>query len=452
MRLVMIGGGAGGMSAAAQARRADPKLEIVVLEQSAEVSVGLCGLPYFVGDQVQDPRRLIAHVPEYFRRERNIDVRIHHRVERIHQGQRVVAGHCLCSGEPFEVRYDRMVYATGAKASRLGVPGEDLPHVFTLRTLDDGIRLKARLAERRDRRAVVVGAGYIGLEVAEALRHWDLAVTVVESRDRPLVAFDPWVSAVSADLLKTNGVALALGQTVTGIEPGAVLTRHAGSLPADLVVVAVGNAPDVTMLRAAGAEVGRSGALAVGRQMQTDLPTVWAAGDCAESRDAVTGRAALVPLGSIANLHGRVAGDAAAGRRAELTPVAGTHLLKLFDLGLARAGLSELEARRLGLEPISADITGPVRAQIFDSGETLQVRLTADARTGRLLGGQVVGPGDSSRHIDTIAALLVSGATVGHAAGLDLGYTPPLGVARDPLVQAAQRLLARVPWRYSRMS
>lgn len=444
MRLVIIGGGAGGMSAAAQARRADPKLEIVVLEQSGEVSVGLCGLPYFVGDQVQDSRKLITHTPEYFRRERDIDVRIHHRVERIHQGQRVAAGRCLTSGEPFELKFDRLVYATGAEASRLGVPGEDLPHVFVLRTLADGIRLKARLAERVDRRAVVVGAGYIGLEVAEALRHWDLAVAVVEARDRPLTAFDPWVSSVAADLLATHGVELRLGQRVAGIEPGAVITREAGSIPADLVVVAVGNVPAVGLLRSTGAEVARSGALVVGRQMQTSLPAVWAAGDCAESRFVVTGRGAHVPLGSVANLHGRVAGDAAAGRRSEATPVAGTHLLQLFDLGLARAGLNEDEARRLGFEPVSAEVSGPVRAQIFGGAETLRVRLTADARTGRLLGGQVVGPGDASRRIDVVATLLVGAATVGQAAGLDLGYTPPLGVARDPLVQAAQRLQAEL--------
>ena len=444
MRLVIIGGGAGGMSAAAQARRADPKLEIVVLEKSAEVSVGLCGLPYFVGDQVQDPRKLITHTPAYFRQERNIDVRIHHRVERIHQGQRVVAGSCLASGEPFEVKYDRLVYATGAGPARLDVPGANLPHVFVLRTLADGIRLKARLAERTDRRAVVIGAGYIGLEVAEALRHWGLSVTVVEARERPLVAFDPWVGSVAADLLTAHGVTLQLGQMVTRIEPGAVVTREAGNLAADLVVVAVGNDPDVALLHAAGAEVGRSGALVVGRQMQTNLPSVWAAGDCAESRFAVTGRGIHVPLGSVANLHGRVAGDAAAGRRGEATPVAATHLLKLFELGLARAGLSEQEARRLGFEPVSAEVAGPVRAQIFGGGEMLRVRLTADARTGHLLGGQVVGPGDAARRIDVVATLLVSGATVGQAAGLDLGYTPPLGVARDPLGQAAQRLLAEL--------
>ncbi|MFZ5826548.1 MAG: FAD-dependent oxidoreductase [Bacillota bacterium] len=445
MRLLIVGGGAGGMSAAAQARRIDPNLEITVLEQTEHVSVGRCGLPYFIGDRVRDARSLVVRTPDYFRRERRIDVRTHHRVEAIYPGQRTVTGRDLLSGSPFELRYDRLVLGTGASPAPLGVEGATLPHVFTVRGLDEAIRLKAALEQRTARSAAVIGGGYIGLELAEALHRWNLRVTVIESAGRLLTPFDPWVSDLVANELAAHGVRVLTSHTVLGVEPGAVQTRESGPVPADLVVVAVGSRPEVGLVR--GAELGRSGALAVGRQMQTSLPAIWAAGDCAESRSAVTGRATHVPLGSVANLHGRVAGEAAAGRRIEAPPLAGTFLLQLFDLALARAGLSEAEAPAHGFTPVAAEVTGPVRAPIFGGHEEIRVRLVADARTGRLLGGQMAGHAEAIRRIDTVAALLVGAATVQGAAGLDLGYTPPLGTARDPLVLAAQQIVSTLEQR-----
>lgn len=438
MRLVIVGGGAGGMSAATQARRIDPGLEILVLEQSADVSVGLCGLPHFVADRVRDARSLVVRTPDYFRRERRIDVRTMHRVEAIHSGQRVVTGHDLQTGSPFEVKYDRLVFSTGAQPTPLNLPGATLSHVFYIRTLEDGIRLKAFLERRTARTAAVIGGGYIGLELAEALHRWNLRVTVIESGERLLRPFDPWVSHLVENELSAHGVGVKTAQTVLGIEPGAVQTRESGPVAADLVVIAVGNRPAVELLP--NAERGRSGALTVTRQMQTSLPAVWAAGDCAESRSAVTGRPFHVPLGSVANLHGRVAGQAAAGRRIEAAPLAGTFLLQVFELALGRAGLSEAEAREHGFIPIAAAVGGPARSSIFGGHEEFRVRLVADARTGRLLGGQMAGHREAARRIDTVAALVVGAATVQGMAGLDLGYTPPLGTARDPLVQAAQHI------------
>lgn len=443
MRLVIIGGGAGGMSAAAHARRADPALEITVLEQTEDVSFGLCGLPYFVADVVHDIRALVTYPPEYFRTERRIDVRTLHRAEAIQSGARMVAGRDLRTGEPFELKYDRLILGTGATPRLLGVPGEQLPHVFTLRTLADGVRLKAFLAQRTARRAVIVGGGYIGLELAEALAHWSLPATVLEAGERLLPSFDPTFAAFAEAELARYSIQCRYGQAVTAIEPGAVQTTG-GPVPADLVIVAVGNRPEAGLLRQTGVELGRSGALAVGRQMQTSLPSVWAAGDCAESKSAVTGRPFHLPLGSVANLHGRIAGEAAAGRRAESQPLAGTQLLQLFGLALARTGLTEQEARAAGFAPVAAEVGGKVAAHIFADGGEFRVKLVADGRTGRLLGAQIAGHRDGARRIDVVAALLAKGGSIADAAGLDLGYTPPLGVARDPLVLAAQRLAGEI--------
>ena len=429
------------MSAAAQARRAAPDLEIVVVEQTAEVSVGLCGLPFFVGGQVADPRSLVVHTPDYFRRERRIDVRTRHRIEGLSTSFRTLLGHDVQSGEPFELKYDRLILATGARAARLGVPGEDLPHVFTLRTLEDGIRLRTFLEQRAAGRAAVVGGGFIGLELAEALHHWKLAVTVVEAGPRLLPTFDSWTSDLALRELEAHGVAVRLGERVLGMEPGA-LALEGGEVPADLVVLAVGNRPNLDVVGGSAADLGRSGALAVSRRMQTSLPSVWAAGDCAESRSAVSGRPIHLPLGSVANLHGRIAGAAAVGRGSEARPLAGTQMVQVFDLALARTGLSEDEAVRAGFAPLAAGTAaGPVHAPILAGAEPFQVCLLADARTGRLLGGQIAGHRDAARRIDAVAALLVKGSNVDDAAGLDFGYTPPLGVARDPVVLAAQRLL-----------
>jgi CoA-dependent NAD(P)H sulfur oxidoreductase len=442
VRLVIIGGGAAGMSAATQARRVNPGLEILVLEQSETVSAGLCGLPYFVAGRIADVRSLIAHTPDYFRQERRIDVRTRHRVEQVNASARRVSGQA--PGGPFELAYDRLVVATGATTVKLDVPGADLPHVFYLRTLADGIRLRAVLEGRQARRAVVIGGGFIGLELAEALRQWDLAVTVLEKGDRLLPAFDPWVAALAAQELEQHGVRLLTRHSVTGVETGAVQTKESGPLAADLVAVAIGSRPDLAPVLTARADVGRTGALTVSRQLQTSLPSVWAAGDCAETACAVTGRWWHVPLGTVANLAGQVAGEAAAGRRTQAQPLAGTYLLQLFGLAVARTGLSEAEALAAGFAPVTAGESGPIHVPSLHTGPgeapSFTVHLTADRRTGRILGAQLAGDPQGARRIDVAAALLARGATVREAAGLDLGYTPPLGVARDPLVRAAQRL------------
>lgn len=448
MRLVIIGGGAGGMSAAAAARRAEPKVEIVVLEQTTDVSVGLCGLPYFVSGQIHDPRALIVHTPEYFRSERGIDVRTRHRVEAVQPGQRHLAGRHVDTGEPFELTYDRLIVATGARPLQLGIPGEELPHVFHLRTLEDAIRLRGALERQTARTAAVVGGGFIGLELAEALRHWGLQVTVIEAAARPLSAFDPWVSQYVARELDKHEVKVQtsarLGAIATGELHLASGERAGASLPADLVVVAAGNRPALDILGPARAELGRSGALSTSRQMRTSLPSVWAAGDCADSRHSVTGKPFHIPLGTVANLHGRVAGAAAAGARMESQPLAGTYLLQLFDLTVARTGLSEAEAVAAGFQPVAAAVSGPVHVPALPDAGVFEIGLLADARSGKLLGAQLVGHRDAARRIDTVAALLVRGGTALEAAGLDLGYTPPLSVARDPLVLAAQRLTAKI--------
>jgi NADPH-dependent 2,4-dienoyl-CoA reductase/sulfur reductase-like enzyme len=423
MRLVVIGGVAAGLSAAARARRLDPSLDITVLEKGDTVSYGACGLPYYVEGRVRRAGELIVYTPEYFRKERRIDVRTGTAAMAISHARREIG---LAGGE--KIRYDRLVIATGATADR-GIAGADLPHVFTLQTLRDAERMKAFLVEKKPDRAVVVGGGYIGLEAADALRRRGLSVKIVTRGENLLHREDPGLREALRNHLARHQVELQTGRKVCS----------AAELDADLVVLGIGMKPNVELAREAGVEVGRTGAIRTSEKMETNVGGIYAAGDCAETVHLVSGKPVWIPLGTTANKMGRVAGANAAGKRERFPGVVGTSILSVFGMGIGMTGLAAAQARREGFRPASIKIEARAKAKYFH-GRPTTVELVADRGTGKLLGATVLGEQGVAGRINVVAAALQAGMTVEEFEGLDLAYAPPFAPTWDPLLICAQQL------------
>jgi NADPH-dependent 2,4-dienoyl-CoA reductase/sulfur reductase-like enzyme len=430
MALVVIGGVAAGLSAAARARRIDPRLDIVVLEKGRYVSYGACGLPYLVEGRVREASQLIVHTPEYFRKERNIEVRTGARVVSIAHPRREVE---LQSGD--RVHYDHLVIAAGARCDTGGIAGAEQPHVFTLHTIEDAERMRRFIREKRPRRAVVIGAGYIGVEAADALRRNGLRVTVLERSENVLLRDDARFTAAVRKQLEKHGVELRCGVKASVIEPESV-----AEVACDLVVVSAGFKPNVELAAQAGVEIGRTGAIRADDHMETNLHGVLAAGDCAEVMHLVTGRPTWIPLGTTANKTGRVAGANAAGSRERFAGVVGTSIVGIFGMGFATTGLSVEQARAEGFSPVAARVEAPVRPPYFSGAQTM-VELVADRATRRLMGGSVIGEEGAAGRIDVIAAALQSRLRVDEFEQLDLAYSPPFAPVWDPLLIAAQQLI-----------
>jgi NADPH-dependent 2,4-dienoyl-CoA reductase/sulfur reductase-like enzyme len=373
---------------------------------------------------------LIVHTPEYFRKERNIEVRTGARVVSIAHPRREVE---LQSGA--RVHYDHLIIAAGARCDTAGIAGAEQPHVFTLHTLEDAERMRRFIREKRPRRAVVIGAGYIGVEAADALRRNGLRVTVLERSENALLRDDPHFTAAVRKQLEKHGVELRCGVKVGAIEPESV-----ADLACDLVVVSTGFKPNVEMAREAGVELGRTGAIRADDRMETNLHGVYAAGDCAEVMHLVTGRPTWIPLGTTANKTGRVAGANAAGSRERFAGVVGTSIVGIFGMGFATTGLSVEQARAEGFSPAAARIEAPVRPHYFPGAQTM-VELVADRATRRLMGGSVIGEEGAAGRIDVIAAALQSRLRVDEFEQLDLAYSPPFAPVWDPLLIAAQQLI-----------
>jgi NADPH-dependent 2,4-dienoyl-CoA reductase/sulfur reductase-like enzyme len=424
MALVVVGGVAAGLSAAARARRRDPGLEIIVLEKGPVVSYGACGLPYLVEGRVADPNQLIVYTPEYFRKERRIDVRVNSRVISISHPRREVI---VESG--LRVPYDRLVIATGARCAT-PLAAVNLPHVFTLYTLDDAVRMRSFLRGRRPRRAAVIGAGYIGIEAADALRRNGLEVTVMEASPHVLLREDTDFTNAVRTQLERHRVELRTGVRVDSV----------GDLAYDVVVIAAGLKPNADLASAAGVELGRTGAIHTDDRMETNLRGVFAAGDCAEVPHLVSGRPTWIPLGTTANKTGRVAGANAAGGRERFGGIVGTSIVSIFGMGFAATGLSAAQARAQGFTPVSARIEAYGKPRYYGGTKTT-VELVADHPTRRLLGGSVIGEDGAAGRINVIATALETRMRADEFEQLDLAYSPPFSTAWDPLLIAAQQLL-----------
>jgi NADPH-dependent 2,4-dienoyl-CoA reductase/sulfur reductase-like enzyme len=424
MALVVIGGVAAGLSAAARARRIDPRLEILVLEKGPVISYGACGLPYFVEGRVQDSAGLITYTPEYFRKERNIEVRTNTRVVSISHPRREVV---LESGA--RIPYEKLVIATGARCDTLGISGTDQPHVFTLHTLADAERMRNFLRDRRPRRATIIGAGYIGVEAADALRRNGLQVTILERTANALLRDDPWFTAAVSRQLAIHGVELRTGVKVSAIDPSD-----------EMVVLSAGFKPNVDLAADAGIQLGRTGAIHTDDRMETSIRGIFAAGDCAEVIHLVTGRPTWIPLGTTANKAGRVAGASAAGARERFPGIVGTSIVGIFGMAFATTGFSVAQARAEGFDPVSARIEANSKPRYYQPTKTT-VELIADRATRRLLGATIVGDESAAGRINVVATALHSRLRVEEFEQLDLAYSPPFSPVWDPLLIAAQQLM-----------
>jgi NADPH-dependent 2,4-dienoyl-CoA reductase/sulfur reductase-like enzyme len=442
-RVVVVGGGAAGMSAASAARRVDPDVEIVVLEATGYAAYGLCGLPYYLAARVDRPEALIAYPPRFFREQRRIDLRLHARVTAIDPDRRTIS--YQAEEGVRRLGWRRLVLAAGGAPAVPPLPGVDDSLVFTVRTLEDAIALRSLLDAGRIGRALVVGAGYIGLEMAEALAARGCEVVVAELLPRVMPNLDEPVAALVEEEVRRHRVDLRLGAGLEGLDrvAGRLEATVGGErLPVDVAVLALGVRPGAALAAAAGAATGPGGALLVDAGMRTSLEGVLAAGDCVASRHLVLGRPAWVPLGPAANKTGRVAGSLAAGHPAAFRGVVGTAVVKVFDLAVGRTGLTLAEAHGAGLDAVATDVVGKSRAGYYPGAAPVTVRLVHQP-DGRLLGAQLVGAEGVAKRLDVAAAALSAGFGVEDLAALDLSYAPPYAPAYDPLLLAAQAASTR---------
>ncbi|MEV7453519.1 FAD-dependent oxidoreductase [Streptomyces nigra] len=445
-RLVVIGGDAAGMSAASQARRLRDagELEIVAFERGHFTSYSACGIPYWVGGDVAGPERLIARTAEEHRA-RDIDLRLRTEVTEIDVAGRRVRARDLDSGDESWTSYDKLVIATGARPIRPDMPGVDAPGVHGVQTLDDGQALLDTLARTGGRRAVVVGAGYIGVEMAEALINRGYEVTVVNRGSEPMSTLDPDMGRLVHEAMEGLGITMVDDAEVTKILTGedghvrAVATEDA-EYPADVVVLGIGVRPETTLARAAGLPLGEHGGLLTDRAMRVRGHTdVYAGGDCVEVLDLVSGQERHVPLGTHANKHGQVIGTNVGRGYATFPGVVGTAVSKVCDLEIARTGLREKDARRAGLRYVTATIESTSRAGYYPGASPMTVKMLAELRTGRLLGVQIVGREGAGKRVDIAAVALTAGMTVEQMTSLDLGYAPPFSPVWDPVLVAARK-------------
>jgi len=444
-RLLIVGGDAGGMSAAAQARRMVPldELEIVAFERGPRTSYSACGLPYLVSGEVAEPGALIARTPEQFDRS-GIDARIGHEVLTIDTTRRAVLVQRLADGRETWEPFDQLVIGTGALPVKPSIPGIDAPGIHDLRTIDDALAIAA--TSRRSRQAVVVGGGYIGIEVAEALVALGLHVALVEALPTLMATtLSPDMAAPIATAMEKAGVELHLGSPVNAFETGAdgrvraVVTEDT-TLEAELVVVGLGVRPNTALAEEAGVAIGPTGGIAVNDRMETSLPGIWAAGDVVQSCHRITGQPVVVALGTHANKQGRVAGTNIAGGDARFGGVLGSAITKFQDLEIARTGLTEAEADSAGLDWIESTTESNTRSRYYPGASSVTTKLVAEKGTGRLLGGQVVGGPGAGKRIDTIAMALWAGMTARELAGIDLAYAPPFSPVWDPVLLTAGML------------
>jgi len=442
-RMVVIGGDAGGMTAASQARRrrSPDDLSIVAFEQGNFISYSACGIPYFVGGVVAELDSLLARRSEVFREKYSIEPRLSHEVLEIDFDGRALKVRSN-SGESSE-SFDQLVIATGAVPLRPPLEGADAPGIFGVQTLDHGVAVKRWVEERKPRCAVVVGGGYIGLEMAEAFKALGMETTVVERASQPMPTLDPDMGALVADAIREMGITVHTEEPVTGFEMrdghvSAVITEG-HPIPADIVALGLGVRPNTDLARAAGIEIGDSGGIAVDSKMRASVEGVWAAGDCAEKFHLVSRKPVSIALGTHANKEGRVAGINIGGGNATFPGVLGTAASKVCEVEVARTGLKESEGEAAGFATVSATIESTTRAGYYPGKSRLKIKMVAEKGSGRLLGAQIVGREGAAKRIDVLAACLGNEMSVDEIINLDLSYAPPFSPLWDPVLIAARK-------------
>jgi NADPH-dependent 2,4-dienoyl-CoA reductase/sulfur reductase-like enzyme len=449
-RLVVIGGDAAGMSAASQARRrrGPGDLEIVAFEQGEHVSYSACGIPYLVGGEVPEADQLIARSVATFRDDLAIGVHLRHRVESVDVDKGVVRVRDLAAGQERSEPFDQLMIATGAVPNRPPVPGTDAAGVFGVQTLDDGLAVRRALEGTPVRRVVVVGGGYIGLEMAEAFVRRGLEVTVVDAAPAVMPTLDPDMGGLVAEAMRELGISVYCRERLTGIETTsgrvAAVTTDRRTLPTEIVLLGLGVRPDVALAEGAGVRIGPSGAVQVDQRMRTSVPGVWAAGDCAEKFHRVSRTPVAIALGTHANKEGRVAGINLGGEYATFPGVVGTAVSKVCSLEIARTGLKETEAAQVGYETLSVVVESTTRASYYPGAAMIKTKLVVEKRSGRLLGAQIIGREGAAKRIDVLAAALWAEMSVDEVLNLDLSYAPPFSPLWDPVLIAARKAWERV--------
>ncbi len=455
-KIIIIGAVACGTKAAARARRLDPEAQITIIEQGEFLSYAGCGMPYFLSRDVVDFKQLmqtpfgVIRDSLFFKTSKNIDVKNHTRAESIDRKNKIVHTVNVLSAERRDLSYDYLVIATGATPLIPRLAGIDLKQVYTLGSMDDAIFIDAALRSGVVKKAAVVGGGVIGMEVTEALSKRGCGVTVIERLDRVMPQlFDLEMSVFLEKRLKEKGVSVVKSATVRelhGNENGSVrsIVTDRGVYDADIVIVATGVRPNDGLARDCGLRIHEDGGIIVDERMCTSDPSIYAGGDCVVQRDLVSGRAAYVPLGSTANRHGRVIANAIMGIDDRFSGISRAMILKVFDYNAGKTGLTEDECVKAGIDYVTALSISPDKAHFYPGALPLVTKLIADKKTRRVLGAQIIGPGNASKRIDIATTALTFGATVDQLANLDIAYAPPFSPALDNITTAANVLRNRL--------
>ena len=440
MKVVIVGGVAGGATAAARIRRLDERAEVVVFERSGYVSYANCGLPYYIGGVIRDADDLTLQTPESFDSRFRVNMKVRHEVTAIHPERKCVSVKDLESGEEFEECYDKLLLSPGARPAVPDVPGVDSDRVFTLRTVEDTFRIKEFVDTRRPKSAVMVGGGFIGLEMAENLRELGMEVSIVQRPRQLMTPFDPDMAAFIHNEVRRHGIRLLLGCGVEGFaETGdglEVRLKNCDPISADMVILAVGVTPESTLAAQAGLELGAKGSILVNDRMETSVPDIYAVGDAVQVKHVVTGEDTLIPLAGPANKQGRIAADNICGGDSRYRGSLGSSVIKVFGMTAASTGINETSARRAGLNVDTVILSPMSHAGYYPGGKVMTVKVVFERDTYRLLGAQIVGYEGVDKRIDVLATAIMAGMKATELKELDLAYAPPYSSAKDPVNMA----------------
>ena len=440
MKVVIVGGVAGGATAAARIRRLDEQAEIVVFERSGYISYANCGLPYYIGDVITDPEELTLQTPESFFSRFRVDMKVRHEVTAIHPERKTVSVKNLETDEVFEESYDKLILSPGAKPTQPRLPGVGIDKLFTLRTVEDTFRIKEYINQNHPKSAVLAGGGFIGLELAENLRELGMDVTIVQRPKQLMNPFDADMASMIHSEMRKHGVKLALGYTVEGFEERNggvdVLLKDNAPLHADMVVLAIGVTPDTALAREAGLELGIKGSIVVNDRMETSVPDIYAAGDAVQVKHYVTGEDALISLAGPANKQGRIIADNICGGDSRYLGSLGSSVIKVFDMTAATTGINETNARKAGLDVDTVILSPMSHAGYYPGGKVMTMKVVFEKGTYRLLGAQIVGYDGVDKRIDVLATAIHAGLKATQLKDLDLAYAPPYSSAKDPVNMA----------------
>ncbi len=440
MKIIIVGGVAGGATAAARIRRLDENAEIIVFERSGYISYANCGLPYYIGDVLTEPEALTLQTPESFFTRFRVTMKVCHEVTALHPDRKTVSVKNLETGEEFEESYDKLILSPGAKPTQPRLPGVGLEKLFTLRTVEDTFRIKEYINTRHPKSAVLAGGGFIGLELAENLRELGMDVTIVQRPKQLMNPFDPDMASFIHSEMRRHGIRLALGHTVEGFEEKDggvdVLLKDEAPLHADMVVLAIGVTPDTALAKEAGLELGIKGSIVVNDRMETSVPDIYAAGDAVQVKHYVTGQDALISLAGPANKQGRIIADNICGGDSRYQGSQGSSVIKVFDMTAATTGINETNAKKAGLDTDKVILSPMSHAGYYPGGKVMTMKVVFEKETYRLLGAQIVGYEGVDKRIDVLATAIHAGMNATELKDLDLAYAPPYSSAKDPVNMA----------------